>query len=236
MATVYEHGTLAALMAGNMAGTITLGELLKHGSEGLGTFDGVDGEVVFLDGEVYQADATGTVNHVTDPQITLPFATVHFPSETPQLVTVNGATKDTLETELTTKYQLQNIFAYVRLHGSFEHVKIRIAPKQQPPYPSLLEVAKHQPTFERETIEGSLVGYYSPDIFGTVTAAGWHLHFISDDRQFEGHVLEFTVSELTGKLELFDSFEQHLPVNDPTFRQSNVNLDTLKADIHAAEG
>ena len=219
MATVYEHGTLASLMAGNMAGIITLKELLKHGSEGLGTFEGVDGEVVFLDGEVYQADSTGTVHNVTDLTIT-----------------IGEASKDTLETALITKYQLQNVFAYVRVHGFFKHVKVRIAPKQEPPYPSLLEVAKHQPTFEREKIEGSLVGYYSPAVFGTVTAAGWHLHFISDDRQFEGHVLEFTGGKLDGNLEIFDSFEQHLPVNDPTFRQSKVNLATLKADIHTAEG
>ena len=236
MATVYEHGTLASLMAGNMAGTITLKELLKHGSEGLGTFEGVDGEVVFLDGEVYQADSTGTVHHVTNLTITVPFATVHFPSQAPQAITIEEASKDTLETALITKYQLQNVFAYVRVHGFFKHVKVRIAPKQEPPYPSLLEVAKHQPTFEREKIEGSLVGYYSPAVFGTVTAAGWHLHFISDDRQFEGHVLEFTGGKLDGNLEIFDSFEQHLPVNDPTFRQSKVNLATLKADIHTAEG
>ena len=48
MTTVYSHGTLATLMAGNLGGTISLGELLQHGSMGLGTFDGFDGEVLYL--------------------------------------------------------------------------------------------------------------------------------------------------------------------------------------------
>ena len=236
MTTLYEHGTLAALMAGNLAGTLSLQELLTHGSKGLGTFDGVDGEVVILDGEVYQADATGRVNHVMDPNVMLPFASVHFPGNDQQAVTVTATSKAALQTALTTKYQLANVFAYVRVSGEFDHVKVRIAPKQTQPYPSLLEVAKHQPVFEQTHVSGTLLGYYAPDIFGTVTAAGWHLHFISDDRQFAGHVLEFTGGELTGELEIFDSLEQHLPIHDQAFRQGKVDLASLKAGIHAAEG
>ena len=235
MTTLYEHGTLAALMAGNLAGTLSLKELLTHGSTGLGTFDGVDGEVVILDGEVYQADATGRVNHVTDPNVMLPL--LRFISgNDQQAVTVTATSKAALQTALTTKYQLANVFAYVRVSGEFDHVKVRIAPKQTQPYPSLLEVAKHQPVFEQTHVSGTLLGYYAPDIFGTVTAAGWHLHFISDDRQFAGHVLEFTGGELTGELEIFDSLEQHLPIHDQAFRQGKVDLDSLKAGIYAAEG
>ena len=75
----------ASLMAGNMAGTITLADLLKHGSTGIGTFDGLDGEVIILDGEVYQAVSDGTVNHVTDSQAKMPFASVHTPADLEEL-------------------------------------------------------------------------------------------------------------------------------------------------------
>lgn len=234
MATLYEHGTLAMLMAGNLAGTQTLGELLKHGSYGLGTFDGLDGEVVILDGEVYQADASGKVNHITDMQTTLPFASVHFPeNEIPLKVGENDFAS--LTSNLTKSYQLANVFAYVKLDGVLDQVKIRIAPKQSKPYPGLLEVAKHQPTFEASAIAGSVVGYYAPDIFGTVTAGGWHLHFISDDRSFSGHILSLSTKGLSGKLEIFDSFEQHLPIENPEFRQMQVDTASLQAGIEAAE-
>ena len=77
MATVYQHSTLAALMAGLLGGTITVGELKEHGDTGIGTLHGVDGEVIILNGEVYQAESSGKVNHITDMSTLVPFATVH---------------------------------------------------------------------------------------------------------------------------------------------------------------
>ncbi len=68
----------AALMAGNFDGTITVSDLLKHGSMGIRTFTGLDGEVVILNNEVYQAVSSGQVNHITDMDATMPFASVHF--------------------------------------------------------------------------------------------------------------------------------------------------------------
>lgn len=233
--TLYEHGTLANLMAGNMAGTITAADLLRHGSTGIGTFDGLDGEVVILDNEVYQATSSGKVNRITDLQAKMPFASVHFPQD-PQKLQLEKVDFNALNHDLVAKLELTNVFAALRLTGEFTHVKVRIAPKQEPPYPSLLEVAKGQPTFTRDHLTGTIVGYYAPAIFGTVTAAGWHLHFISDDRQFAGHLLEFAAPQLTGNYELFDHLDQHFPVADPAFRHGKVDLDSLQAGIAQSEG
>lgn len=222
-------------MAGNLAGTIILADLLKHGSTGIGTFDGLDGEVIILDGEVYQAVASGRVNHVTDLQAKMPFASVHYPADS-QPVTLANANFPLLNGELVNKYELKNVFAALRLAGDFSHVKVRVAPKQEEPYPSLLEVAKGQPTFIRNAVHGTIIGYYAPAIFGSVTAAGWHLHFISDDRHFAGHLLEFNAGQLTGNLQVFDALEQHLPVTDPAFRKGTVDLATLRDGIAASEG
>ncbi|MBC6910798.1 acetolactate decarboxylase, partial [Lactobacillus reuteri] len=185
MTTLYEHGTLAALMAGNFDGTITVGDLLKHGSMGIGTFTGLDGEVVILNNEVYQAVSSGQVNHITDMDATMPFASVHFPAEQ-QDITLRNVNFAKLNNDFVKEHQLANVFAFLQLSGEFKHVKIRIAPKQEKPYPTLLDVAQHQPEFAADNIAGTIIGYYAPEIFGTITAAGWHLHFISDDRQFAG--------------------------------------------------
>lgn len=45
---LFQHGTLGALMAGLMNGTETIEQILKHGTLGLGTLHGLDGEVIFL--------------------------------------------------------------------------------------------------------------------------------------------------------------------------------------------
>lgn len=235
ISTLYEHGTLASLMAGNMAGTIALGDLLKHGSTGIGTFDGLDGEVIILDGEVYQAVSSGQVNHVTNMQAKMPFASVHQPADL-QKLTINDANFALLNGDFVGQHELKNVFAALRLKGEFNHVKVRIAPKQEEPYPSLLEVAQGQPTFVRDHVQGTIIGYYAPAIFGSVTAAGWHLHFISDDREFAGHLLEFNAAKLTGDLQVFDTLEQHLPVADEAFRKGEVDMATLRDSIAKSEG
>lgn len=235
MTTLFEHGTLANLMAGNMGGTITAADLLKHGSQGLGTFDGCDGEVVILNNEVYQAVSSGKVNHITDLSQKMPFASAHFPKD-PQAIKLGQTDFKYLNHQLVEKLQLKNVFAALLLNGTFDHVKIRIALKQTRPYPSLLDAAKKQATFTRDHISGTIVGYYAPTIFGTVTAGGWHLHFISDDRKFAGHLLEFNAPHLSGNYEVFDQLNQHFPVNDKDFRQGEVDLGSLQSNIAQSEG
>ena len=46
MATVYQHGTLEALIAGQLGGTLELSELLKHGDTGIGTLHGADVKIM----------------------------------------------------------------------------------------------------------------------------------------------------------------------------------------------
>lgn len=48
--TLFQHGTMQMLVEGLLEGTLPLSELLKHGNIGIGTGDGVDGELVILDG------------------------------------------------------------------------------------------------------------------------------------------------------------------------------------------
>ncbi len=48
-------------MAGLYEGTMTIGELLKHGDLGIGTLDSVDGELIVLDGKAYQAKGDKTI-------------------------------------------------------------------------------------------------------------------------------------------------------------------------------
>lgn len=235
MNTLYEHGTLAMLMAKNLAGTITLEDLLKHGNCGLGTFEGLDGEVMILDGEVYQAESSGKVNHITDMQTTLPFASVHFPKDLHD-ASLQNVNFDLLNGPFVHERKLQNVFAALRLHGTLQDVLIRIAPKQERPYPSLLEVAKGQPTFPRKNMSGTIFGYYAPESFGSITAAGWHLHFLSDDHQYEGHLLSFNAQSMTGNYEIFDQLDQHFPVNNKEFRESDVDVKSLREGIAKSEG
>ena len=53
---LYQHGTLALLVPGLLEGTTTIGELLTHGDTGIGTGEGLDGELIILDGVAIRSD------------------------------------------------------------------------------------------------------------------------------------------------------------------------------------
>ena len=54
MHTVFQVSTTGALVAGIYDKEISVGSLLEHGNFGIGTFAQLDGEMVVLDGHVYQ--------------------------------------------------------------------------------------------------------------------------------------------------------------------------------------
>ena len=74
---------------------------------------------------------------------------------------------------------------------------IRIMPKQEKPYRRLAKISESQPEFYQENVQGTLVGFFTPELFQGVAAAGFHLHFIDDTRKFGGHVMDFELADGT---------------------------------------
>src|SRR6202453_1873392 len=60
--TLFQVSTSTALVKGVYNGVVTVGELKQHGDLGLGTFDGLDGEMLALDGHFYQVHGSGEVS------------------------------------------------------------------------------------------------------------------------------------------------------------------------------
>ena len=75
--TVYQVALLQSLAQGHFDGMITVGELKAHGDTGIGTFDGLNGEMIVLDGVVYQAIGDGSIVIPPDSE-TVPFSNVTF--------------------------------------------------------------------------------------------------------------------------------------------------------------
>jgi acetolactate decarboxylase len=209
-ASLYQVSTLQALMESAYDGVMTCGELRRHGDLGLGTLDGLDGEMIVLDGQVYQAKADGKVYRVAD-QLTTPFATVTFfrPDERqlirPQvnLAQLNGVLDETLPT--------RNLFYAARIDARLAYVKVRSIPAQKAPYPRLAEAARSQRTFELRDVEGTLVGLRVPEYAGGLNMPGWHWHFLSADRAAGGHVLEIKAADLRPHVQFLRRLEVTLP-------------------------
>ena len=69
-AEVYQVSTISSLLAGGYDGDTTVGHLLRHGGFGLGTFNGVDGEMMVLDGRVYRGTVDGRAHAVAATALT----------------------------------------------------------------------------------------------------------------------------------------------------------------------
>lgn len=63
---LFQYSTIDALLAGVYDGQLSNGDLKKQGNLGLGTFNALDGEMVVLDGQVYQVTVDGKVTVAPD--------------------------------------------------------------------------------------------------------------------------------------------------------------------------
>lgn len=231
--TVYQHGTLAMLVVGLFEGTLPVSELVKHGDMGIGTANDFDGEVVIVDGTVYQVVESGQVN-VLGPSDTVPFASVNYYE--PQVKeAVQNINSTQVQTKIEEEHQLGNYFAAITMRGTFKHMHTRVVPKQSKPYPMLSEAIKVQPEFTRDNVSGTIVGYYAPYLFQGATVGGFHLHFINDDHDFGGHILDFEIDQAQLEVQELENLLQHLPVTDKNFRSANLNLANMNEEIESAE-
>ena len=193
--TLYQVSTLPALGAGLYEGFRPYEDILGKGDFGIGTFNGLEGEMILLDGVVYQVLVDGTVMR-PEPTSLSPFATVKFfkPEQTGDIADAMDykETAALLDGLLVTK----NVPIAIRIEGVFEYVKARSVPAQEQPYPTLSAALEHQRIFEMTNVTGTAVGFRFPTALAGVQADGYHLHFITQDRQAGGHLLDFRLRDV----------------------------------------
>ncbi|WKF84433.1 acetolactate decarboxylase [Lacticaseibacillus pantheris] len=232
--TLYQHGTLALLVPGLLAGTQTIGELMQHGDTGIGTLTGLDGELIMRADQVYQVNADGHVR-IVGPEEQVPFANVHYQDDR-AVGKITDQNFDGIKATILQAMGTSNVFYAVRLVGEFDQVQTRaVRGTQQPPFGTLAETAKAQSVFNAADIAGTLSGYYSPAIYGGATSPGFHLHFLDDEPTFGGHVLDAKVRRATLYLQEFTDLQLHLPTGNEQFRQEQFNTDEVLRDINQAE-
>ncbi|MDF2824860.1 MAG: alpha-acetolactate decarboxylase [Mycobacterium sp.] len=233
-AEVFQSSTMSALLDGVYEGDITVGELLRHGDFGLGTFNRLDGEMVVLDGVCYhlRADGSATVADSTDRS---PFAAVtHFTPSTTITVDVPTSRADLL-TLIDHTVESHNLIHAVRVTGVFSTVRTRTVRAQTPPYPPLAEASDGQAEKTFQQVEGVLVGFGTPEFEQGISVAGYHLHFLDDARTSGGHVLDFTLD--AGHLVISTASELHLRLpTSGAFLHADLVGDDVSAQIHHAEG
>jgi acetolactate decarboxylase len=224
---VFQTSTVQALLDSRYEGDLTIAELLAHGDHGLGTIDGLDGELIVVDGQAFVARVHGSVSPVSDTTCT-PFAVVTpFAPGDPHAL--GPCDHETLLAELDARCTAP-VHA-VRVRGHFSRLRVRSVPGQTPPYPPLDDVCAGQVEWEIGPVSATLVGFRFPAIATGLEVAGWHLHAISDDRSSGGHVL---IADLDrGTIELDAATEVHCEL--PPGVEVTVAGRDAAARIHSAE-
>jgi acetolactate decarboxylase len=210
---LYQVSTIDALQQGVFDGVQPVGEIRKHGDFGIGTFDALDGEMIVLDGIVYQAKADGRISTAADSQTT-PFATVTY-FDRDLAVTTNGPMNfSVFSSTMAGKLPTENMVYAVRIHGTFPSMKVRAIPVQHKPYPTLATAATNQSVYTYSDSTGTIVGFFTPVFFKGLNVAGYHLHFISDDKKTGGHILDLTIpANTTVEYDITPEFTMILPTS-----------------------
>jgi acetolactate decarboxylase len=210
---LFQISTIDALMQGVYDGIMPVSELRKRGDFGIGTFDALDGEMIVLNGIVYQAKADGRMYPAADTQTT-PFATVTFFDRDRTAATEKSMNFSEFSSAMENRLPSRNIVYAMRMHGTFPFLKVRAIPAQHKPYPALAEASKNQSVYTYSGSTGTIVGFYTPVFFKGVNVAGYHLHFISDDKKTGGHILEIVVpSNTTVEYDITPGFAMSLPTS-----------------------
>lgn len=211
---IYQVSTLQALALGYSRSVVTVRELMEHGDTGLGTFEDVDGEMIILDGVCYQARPDGSVVRSED-EAGVPFAVAgyvkaceSFRMEEKKNI---AAIKKELMLRIDEAFGLNSIHI-ARIDGVFHVIHARAGAPYRSQHVSLKDIlSKTQKDFCFEELRGTLVCVYYPDYMDGINAAGWHMHFLSEDRTLGGHVFEVSMGEGECHIQKMDRIEIQLP-------------------------
>lgn len=215
----YQYSIITALMDGVASSGTPISTILENGDHGLGTFVNMNGEMIVLDGEVYQMKADGSIVYIASPSTTItPFACVtRFDPTRRFKASLHGIDLKEEINRLLDEYfpKGRNHILAFRMEGAFATVRVRTAGGQIKPGESMMAVVERQTTYTFENVRGTMIGFRSPEWVTGLNVVGHHLHFISDDRKRGGHVLGLETSgEVEVQVSLLSKFHMEVPTEN----------------------
>lgn len=219
-----QLSTLGALASGLYDGLMPVHQMARYGDLGLGTFHALDGEMVQIDGKVFQVLFDGSVRKVRSDAMS-PFFTTTFFEADDSFAVQDGTSLQALHELLDRRLPSRNLFYAVRIDGSFRRVRTRSFPRQSRPYAPLSQVTPGQALFDLEEVRGTAVGFRTPGYAAGLNAAGYHLHFLDEKRSRGGHVLDLQVHDAVVRVDYTPRVEILLPEDDPAWTSADIPRD-----------
>lgn len=231
--TLFTAGLANTLIGGLYDGYYKYSDLKKHGNFGLGAPDKLDGEILILDGKIYQTQHSGKTFEVQDTAKT-PFSVVNFFKVDKSIKIKREMNKNQLFQYLDSVLVNLNGMYAIHLRGDFKYIKTRaFPPVDKKPYTPLAQMLSKQAFFEFKNQKGDFVGHRLPPYMEGANIAGYHLHFISDKKDKGGHIIDFLTENVTVEIDLLNSFIVDVPTTYD-FNHFDFSKD-LKNDVKSVE-
>lgn len=219
--TVFHFSIADALLNNLFEGNTSIGEILKYGDFGIGTLNGLDGEVIILDGVPYTIRGNGKAYIINNSERSPICVVTHFKEEFS--IQMNTPLKySELIKELDSFLPTENIFYPIKIVGEFKHIITRSVAKQFKPYNPIKDIANEMIKFKILNIEGTILGFKSPPFVEGIGVQGYHFHFIDKDKKVGGHLLDFEMAKGTVQFALARDFHVKLE-NSVDFDKLDLN-------------
>ncbi|WP_434968667.1 acetolactate decarboxylase [Microbacterium sp. bgisy207] len=231
--TIHQTSVIAALVDGVYDGETTVGTLRRRGDFGIGTFAGLDGELVLVDGTCYRLRDDGSASVAGDDE-SVPYAVVtRF---TPHhSFTIDGThTRAEVTAMIDATLGSSNYMYAVRVEGVYERMTVRAVHVQQHPYRPLVEATAEQAVTTFSGVRGTVVGFRTPAFEEGLSVPGYHAHFLLSDRTGGGHVLDHVMTH--GEVHVCVGTDLHLELpRSDEFARAHLDPDDLREQVDRAE-
>ncbi|EKD71077.1 MAG: alpha-acetolactate decarboxylase [uncultured bacterium] len=220
--TLFQVGNPSALFAGAIEGNTTYREIKQHGNFGLGTFNGIKGEMIAINGMFYQILQDGKTVPVNLDWKT-PFAQViNFkPTLFADIQETENYTR--LKAAISNAINNKNIPYAVKIDGKFNFITMR----SRTPRSALNTKAIHENIYTANNVSGTLVGFWFPDYLMNIGAPGFHFHFISNDKKLSGHVMDISVQHAQVSIQQINDIFLLFPTTE-IYKKANIIAPTLE--------
>lgn len=208
--TLFQTSPFNTFALGNYDGDFTYDELAEHGDFGVGTLNGLNGEMIALNGVFYQIPVEGDPRQIGSSEKT-PYATVTFFEVDQTCYVANALNYSELTEYISGVLTSENAIYAIKVSGTYEYTKTRSVPMQVKPYQPLAEAIKNQTVFRLDNVVATAVGFWFPSSMDGVDFTGYHLHLITDDYAAGGHLLDCIVRDATIEIDQTNKFNMILP-------------------------
>jgi acetolactate decarboxylase len=202
--TLFHVSTARSQVAGLYDGAATVADVEGRGNFGVGTFAGLEDELVVVDGNAYQVQGDGTVK-AAGAGAPVPFAVVTFFEGGAPVEISSISSLEALQAECDKVRRSDDYFHAFRIDGRFGHVGSRAC--------------------EFFDMTGTLVGIWSPQSAASFSVPGYHFYFVSADRSKGGNLRLCDGVGLTLRSQPLLDFHLVLP-ESAFFLQTDLSLES----------